>query len=264
MKHLPNLLTLGNLFFGCLAIVFIMDSPTYLKLEQGDQYLPLLGVNQLYWGSIFIGIAALFDVFDGLAARSLKAHSPLGKDLDSLADLVSFGVAPAMIMYKLLWRAYMAEPGALDLSVWVMAPAFLLPCFGALRLARYNQTADEQKDYFIGVPIPAMALLVASLPLIHWFPTRLNLAVLYQNRWILYGLILILSGLMVSKRPFLKWKAAGSSLSAWMPQLLLALTLISGFIWIKFSIIPIVFGLYLILSLIVSFKNKNHDVPSTN
>ncbi|HET8573373.1 MAG TPA: CDP-alcohol phosphatidyltransferase family protein [Edaphocola sp.] len=261
MKHLPNVLTLANLFFGCVAIAYILNASSFLTTVTGESYTPVLGLPQLYLGSLFIGLAALCDVFDGLAARMLHATSAIGRDLDSLADVVSFGVAPAMIMYKLLWFSYMAEPGAMDISILVIAPAFLLPCFGALRLARYNQTADEQKHYFSGLPIPAMAIVVASLPLINWFPAGINFSALFYNRWLLYIMIIVLCLLMVSRIKFLKWKAAGKGLGSWWPQALIFLTIIIGHFFLKFAVIPVAFILYLILSLIFRHKNNNTQGP---
>lgn len=260
MKHLPNLLTLANLFFGCAAIAFILDAPAFLTTVTGESYTPVLGVPQLYYGSIFIGVAALCDVFDGLAARLLGVSSALGKDLDSLADVVSFGVAPAMIMYKLLWFSYMAEPGAMDTSFWVTAPAFLLPCFGAFRLARYNQTAAQQTQMFLGLPIPAMALVVASFPLIRIFPGIFDLSFYLANRWFLYAIILVLCFLMVSKWRFLKWKAAGKGIVGWWPQIVLSLTLVVGFIFLKFAVVPLVFVLYLILSMISPLSKQAETI----
>lgn len=256
MKHLPNLLTLANLFFGCAAIAFILDAPAFLTTVTGESYMPVLGLPQLYWGSIFIFIAALCDVFDGLAARLLGVTSAIGKDLDSLADIVSFGVAPAMIMYKLLWFSYMSEPGAMDTNLWVTAPAFLLPVFGALRLARYNQTADTQKQYFFGLPIPATAIVIASFPLITWFPTVFDGNIIFRNQWLLYAIIIVLCLLMVSKWKFLKWKATGSGLKAWWPQIILAVALVAGFLFLRFAAVPFVFVLYLILSLIYPYPKK--------
>lgn len=259
MKHLPNVLTLANLFFGCLAITYILNASSFLTTVTGETFTPVLGLPQLYMGSLFIGLAALCDVFDGLAARMLNASSAIGRDLDSLADVVSFGVAPAMIMYKLLWFSYMAEPGAMDTSILVVAPAFLLPCFGALRLARYNQTADEQKHYFSGLPIPAMAIVVASLPLINLFPTGIDFSALFYNRWLLYIIIIVLCLLMVSKIKFLKWKAAGKGIAAWWPQILILLTIFVGHFFLKFAIVPVAFVLYLILSLILKHKENSAE-----
>src|SRR5947209_7136785 len=104
MRHLPNILTLANLFCGCLAIVCILTAQPFLTY-QTDTALPVVkwdwvyGVQQMQWGGILIFAAAIFDLLDGFAARALRVISPIGKDLDSLADVVSFGVAPAIIMY---------------------------------------------------------------------------------------------------------------------------------------------------------------------
>src|SRR3954466_11729588 len=129
MKHLPNLLTLGNLFCGCIAIAYILTAQPYtsMTLESGGvpSWKWIYGAEQMYFGSIFIFIAGICDLLDGFTARALKLFSPIGKDLDSLADMVSFGVAPSVILFKLLWDAQMGERNAMDVSMLGMAPAFL-------------------------------------------------------------------------------------------------------------------------------------------
>src|SRR3954470_8680895 len=101
MKQIPNIFTLLNLFFGCIAIVFILQSDMVpLADANGDTVLVL--PEKIYWASVFIGIAAIIDFLDGLVARMLRLSSEMGKQLDSLADVVSFGVAPAMIIYQFL------------------------------------------------------------------------------------------------------------------------------------------------------------------
>jgi CDP-diacylglycerol--serine O-phosphatidyltransferase len=250
MKHLPNICTLANLFFGCIAIAFILNAPVFLNTVTGEDFHPVMGLEQIYWGSFFIALAALMDVLDGFLARCLKMHSLIGKDLDSLADVVSFGVAPSMILFKLLWFSYMSEPGALDAPLLATTPAFLLACFGALRLARYNQTSNQQQDYFSGMPIPAAGLLVASLPLINWYPVPFDATVLTQNKWTLYILIAVLCFLMVSKVKFLKWKATGKGIAAWWPQAVMVLALAAGAPFLKFAIVPVVFVLYILFSMV--------------
>src|SRR4028118_779907 len=125
MRHLPNLLTLANLFFGCCAIALTLSAQNFSVLGMSGD--PLLAtevpvVEQPYWGAIFIGLAALCDALDGAAARLLKVQSPIGADLDSLADAVSFGVAPSMMLYKMLWAAGARQPDALDVSLWSTFP----------------------------------------------------------------------------------------------------------------------------------------------
>lgn len=259
MKHLPNICTLANLFFGCIAIAFILNAPSFLTAI-GEDYQPVLGLEQMYWGSIFIALAALMDVIDGFAARSLNVSSLIGRDLDSLADVVSFGVAPSMILFKLLWFAYMSEPGALDAPLLATTPAFLIACFGALRLARFNQTSAQQRDYFAGMPIPATGLIIASLPLISWYPSGYNFNAIMTNKWFLYGLIIALCLIMVSKIKFLKWKAAGKGMAAWWPQILMLVMIIAGAPFLKFAIIPLVFLVYIICSLLYKYPAPEPEV----
>ncbi|MFT4061991.1 MAG: CDP-alcohol phosphatidyltransferase family protein [Edaphocola sp.] len=255
MKHLPNICTLANMFFGCLAIAFILNAPSFLTTVSGEDYRPVLGMEQMYLGSFCILVAAFMDVMDGLAARSLGVQSLLGRDLDSLADVVSFGVAPSMILYKFLWLAYMAEPGALDTPVLVTVPAFLIACFGALRLARFNQTATVQKSYFTGMPIPAAGIMAASLPLTAWFPSAWDMRPLLYNRWFLYTLIVALCFLMVSKIKFLKWRASGKGMAAWWPQILTIAVVAAGAPFLKFVVIPVAFVVYIICSLAYRYPN---------
>ena len=192
MKHLPNLLTLANLFCGCIAIAYILTAQPYTSMSLENGGLPtwkwVYGAEQMYYGGIFIFIAAVCDMLDGMVARALKVFSPIGKDLDSLADVVSFGVAPSMIMFKLLWDALMGEKNAFDVSMLGMAPAFLIACFAALRLAKFNITSTAQKSYFIGMPVPATGILIGSFPLIVWY-NPYNIASLFQNKWLLYFII---------------------------------------------------------------------------
>jgi CDP-diacylglycerol--serine O-phosphatidyltransferase len=248
MKHLPNLLTLANLFCGCIAIVFILNSQPYVANVNGESYW-VSGTEQAYWGGILICIAALFDVLDGLAARALQIYSPIGKDLDSLADLISFGVAPSMILFKMLWAAYIKEPNAMDISMWATAPAFLIACFGAIRLARFNVTADEQKTGFNGMPIPAVGLFVASFPLINFY-NPLNMGAYMQNRWLLLLIIALLCWLMVSGIRFIKLMPAKWHMKYIWPQALLLVIAGVSLPLLKVATIPLLFVFYILLSIL--------------
>ncbi len=247
MKQLPNILTLTNLFFGCIATAFILSAPSYLSTVNNTDYYPIIGMEEMYWGSVFIGLAALMDMLDGFAARALRVDSPLGRDLDSLADVVSFGVAPSMILFKLLWIAYMQEPGALEAPMIAIAPAFLLACFAAWRLAKFNHTAEEQKGVFIGMPTPAVGLMVASLPLVLFY--NYDTAGYLLNRWVIYILIVLLCWLMHSRIRFFKWKATGGLVN-WWPHIVLAIVIVSGAVMIQFAIVPVAFILYILLSIV--------------
>lgn len=245
MKHLPNILTLANLFCGCIAIAFILNSQPFVNELNGEQYW-VSGTTQAYYGSVFIFIAAIFDLFDGMVARWLGVHSPIGKDLDSLADVVSFGVAPSMILFKMLWVAYMAKPQAIDVSMIALAPAFLLACFGALRLARFNN-ATSSTNQFTGVPIPAVGLVVASFPLINLY-NPLGIGARMQNEWILYAIIAVLCWLMVSNIKLFTLKFHAFSFQKYWAQILWIILSLIAIPFLKTLSIPFSFLLYIILS----------------
>jgi CDP-diacylglycerol--serine O-phosphatidyltransferase len=250
MKHLPNLLTLCNLLCGCIAIAFALNSQPFqvVSAMPGENYW-VYGTEQAYWASIFIGIAAVCDLLDGAVARALQVFSPIGKDLDSLADVVSFGVAPAMILFKMLWAAYMAEPKALDVDMLAMAPAFLVACFAALRLARFNISATHQKWSFTGMPVPATGIIVASLPLINLY-NPYNLGAYLQGKWTIYAIIAALCWLMVSKVPFFKLMPAKWQMKYMWPQVILVLAALAALPLLSVAAIPVLFILYILLSLV--------------
>lgn len=252
MKHLPNLLTLANLFCGCIAIAFTLNSQPFISGVNGVEYW-VIGTEQAYWGSVFIFIAAVCDMLDGAVARGLKVFSHLGKDLDSLADLVSFGVAPSMILFKMLWASYMAEPEALDVNMIAMTPAFLVACFGAHRLARFNTTADTQKSSFLGMPIPAAGIFIATFPLINWY-NPMGLGGILQNKWVIYLIIGLLSWLMVSKIRFIKFVPAKWQPSYYWPQAVIIIGSAATIPVLKIAALPFAFILYILLSFIYKPK----------
>ena len=138
IKNIPNSITCVNLLAGCLAIVAATKGAS-----------PLWGLQGHQWAFIFIAIGAVADFLDGFAARALRAYSNLGKELDSLCDLVTFGVAPAMIMFHLL--------GGIEAGRFLPWCSLLIPIAGAIRLARFN-IDTRQATTFIGMPIPANAI----------------------------------------------------------------------------------------------------------
>ena len=155
---IPNLFTLLNLFAGCLAVVFALQTNTVI-FYINDQYNSSFNIpEKLSWAAICIIIAAVIDFLDGFVARLLKATSELGKQLDSLSDLVSFGVAPAVIIYQLLRFSFAREENGLDISIIWMLPAFLLACAAAYRLGKFNLDSSQQFS-FRGVPVPAVGLI---------------------------------------------------------------------------------------------------------
>ncbi len=256
MKNLPNLFTLLNLFFGCIAVVFTLQSGIdIIYTKDGEQFVKL--TENLCLASVFIGIAALVDFFDGFVARLLKGSSELGKQLDSLADVVSFGVAPGMIFYQLLRMGIIRQHDGLEASlIWLM-PAFIFTCAGAYRLARFN--IDTSQCFgFKGVPIPAAALVVASLPLIYWYYGSSDLVYdLLLNQWFLYAMILLLSWLMISTLPMMALKFKDYTVKNNLSKIILLVIAIVAALVIKWLAVPLVFIAYIILSL----TTKKNSTP---
>ena len=255
MKHLPNLLTLANLFCGCAAITFILGAQNFTTSYNINEYIEVPAIEQPYWGSVFIFLAAIFDMLDGFAARGLKVFSPIGKDLDSLADVVSFGVAPSMILFKMLWSAYMLQPEAMDVSMLAMSPAFLVTCFAALRLAKFNITSSDQAKFFSGMPVPAIGIFVATFPLIQW-QNPLGLGLKLYNVWLLYCMIAILCWLMVSNIRFFKFLPSSFAIRDIWAQLIIILAAVAAFPVLKSGAIAIAFLLYIILSFVYKPKHS--------
>jgi CDP-diacylglycerol--serine O-phosphatidyltransferase len=252
MKNVPNIFTLLNLFFGCIAIVCILQNGiTIINTNDGTQYADM--PEKLWLAPIFIGVAALVDFLDGFLARLLKQTSPLGKELDSLADVVSFGVAPGMILYQFLRLSFMGQENGADISmIWLM-PAFILPCAAAYRLAVFNLDSTQSKS-FKGVPVPAVGLMVASLPIIYWTRNSNLILTILLNKWFLYFIILFLSALMVSRIPILSMKMSGKQDPQTFPRIMLLLLSLISVIFLHWLAVPVIFLFYIIISL--AFKNR--------
>jgi CDP-diacylglycerol--serine O-phosphatidyltransferase len=266
MRHLPNLLTLANLFCGCLAIVCVLNAQPFLTYNTATgnpstEWTWVFGVQEMALGGLFIFLAGLFDLFDGWVARALKVFSPIGKDLDSLADVVSFGVAPSMILYKMLWDVTLSVPGNPDVSKFLLAPAFLIACFSALRLARFN-VAPATREEFTGMPTPAVGIFVASLALVYWFRPAGWMDYL-QSTWALYLLIALLCYLMISKIRFLKLMPAKWSISHSWPQAVLVAGTLIAIPPLGFSALPAAFVLYIIVSLASPKSNEKPAADTT-
>ncbi len=252
MKQIPNLFTLLNLFFGCIAIVFILQNGiTVFVTAEGDQLVDI--PEKIWMASLFIGLAAVVDFLDGFVARLFKATSAMGKQLDSLADMVSFGAAPGMILYQFLRMSYAQNPQGMDTSMLWLLPAFLVPCAAAWRLAKFN--LDTGQDYsFKGVPTPAIGLLVASLPLIYWNVNEQWVKDLLFNTWFLFGFIAAACFLMVSNIPVMGFKFKDFSVKNNWPRYFLLGVGIVAIIFLKWLAVPVIFIAYVLVSLL--FKNK--------
>ncbi len=248
-KQIPNIFTLFNLICGCVAIIFILQNGIVIQYDGN-----LAALTEKIWlGSLFIGIAAVVDFLDGFVARLFNASSEMGKQLDSLADVVSFGVAPSLIIYQFLRMSFVAVEGGINTPVVFLLPAFIIAAAGAYRLARFN--LDNSQQYgFKGVPIPAVGLLIASLPLIYWNTQQEFVLNLLLNKWFLYGFIMLVSWLMVSRLPLLALKFENLSVKNNLPKYLIIGFSILAVLFFQWLAVPLIFVAYIILSL--AFKPK--------
>ena len=191
----------------------------------------------------------MVDFLDGFVARIFNNVSELGKQLDSLSDVVSFGAAPGVILYQLLRFSYMREENGLDVSILYLLPAFLFSMASAYRLAVFN--LDQSQRYgFKGVPTPAATLLVASFPLMLNYGTVLPaLHSWFINKYVLYALIVLLSVLMVSRLPLMALKFRNYSFADNKIRYLLAAATLLAAIFLHWLAVPCIFVLYIVLSL---------------
>ena len=224
-KHIPNFITCCNLLCGCISI--------YLSMQLNEQ-----------WAAAFIFFAMLFDFVDGLAARMLNAYSDIGKQLDSLADVISFGAAPAFILINQFTFHTCTDCAPVDILKY---SAFLIPVFGALRLAKFN-VDTRQRDIFLGLPIPAAGIFIASLPLIYLSDGFLKPYI--NNPWMLASAVIFLSVMMVTEVPLfsLKFKKA----SAGANRIQVVFMFISLFLITFFSVsaVPLIILFYILLSVL--------------
>lgn len=225
VRHIPNILTLANLLCGCIGIV---------EVFKGNPAA----------ASYLIILAAVFDFLDGFVAKLLHATSAIGKDLDSLADVVTFGVLPAVILFHLLKGDFPEN------EFWAYG-AFIVALLSALRLARFNND-DRQTDHFIGVPTPANALLIASFPHL----TGDAASWVLGNPWLLLGLSLVLGGLLVAQLPLLALKFQGFQWKGNEQRYTLIGTSLVLLLLSKWNAVPIIMLIYLALSWI--YRDKSY------
>jgi CDP-diacylglycerol---serine O-phosphatidyltransferase len=222
-KHLPNFLTCCNLLCGTLGIIYILD---------GYEWNNLSGFTPAY----FVFAACVFDFFDGFAARALKVSSPIGKELDSLADMVSFGVLPAVFMFKFI--GHQSEGLSPQLQRLLPYTALILAAFSALRLAIFN-VDETQKDSFRGLPTPANTLFITGLPFI---PFDLN-------PFILVLITVVFSFLMVSRIELFALKFKNFQWSSNKLRFTFLAVSILLLIIFNFAAIPLLILFYILLSL---------------
>tara|TARA_R110001632_G_scaffold97231_3_gene203728 strand:+ start:2166 stop:2906 length:741 start_codon:yes stop_codon:yes gene_type:complete len=236
-KHIPNLFTLGNLFCGTVATIFAVQSEFELT-------------------AIFVVIGIVFDFFDGFLARILKVSGELGKQLDSLADMVTSGVVPGLVMFYLFTDNQIDVADFNDefaIPIYLPFLGLLLTLAACYRLAKFNLDT-RQSESFIGLPTPAMSLFVISLPLIQ-MNTEFEFAQnLMSNNYFLIGVTLLLSYLMNAELPLfsLKFKNYGVKDNVFK-YLLIALSILL-LVTVQYLAIPIIIVVYIILSMIDNLK----------
>jgi CDP-diacylglycerol---serine O-phosphatidyltransferase len=231
-NHIPDFLTCLNLLCGCIALVYISH-------------------DELILASWMIYLAALFDFADGFAARSLKASSPIGKQLDSLADMVTFGLVPGYMLFQMLSRS---NDIILLKYPWIPYVPFLITIFSALRLAKFN-IDTRQKDGFIGMPTPASTIFISSFPFMANGPYSV-MQWLSVNPGFILTCSLVIPFLLVSEIPMftLKFKNA-----AWkkneIQYLFLMVSCIMLLLW-QLAALSIIIVLYVIASITVWMLNR--------
>lgn len=234
---LPNILTLINLLSGCLAVVFLFS----YRLE-------------LIIYCVLISLVA--DFLDGFAARFTKTSSELGKQLDSLADVISFGFVPGAIVFHLLFRGY--ESNLTRYPIWevylLSAPGFLLTLFAALRLAKFN-IDTRQSDGFIGLATPAATIFIVGL--LHLFLNNsFGLTNLIYSPLFLYSIIVIIAFLMIAELPMFSFKFKSFAWKGHEVQILFAGTSLLLLIAFQFAAFPIMIILYVFASIILYLRSQ--------
>lgn len=224
-KHIPNLITIGNLLSGCFGIICVF---------QGN----------LHWASYWIFIGAVCDFFDGMVARVLHVTSSIGKDLDSLSDMVTFGLLPSFILVKLI-----EHTNSLAILSYC---ALLIAVFSAFRLAKFNND-PRQSENFIGVPTPANAIVVATFPLLLYSFQGTIFSSWISNKYFLLGYIAIMSYLLISEIQLfsLKFKSLDFK-SNFYQWILIFCTVVLSF-WLQYGAALLILFIYIGLS-IIKFK----------
>lgn len=252
-KHIPNIFTLLNLLCGCVALIFLSTTLNAERcLEDPSKLEVLYQVNfgLAFW---FVSLGIFFDFFDGLAARLLNVPSALGKQLDSLADMVTSGVVPGFAIFVMLTKS----AGNEILPHYVPYFGFIITLGACLRLAKFN-IDTKQTHYFIGLPTPANALCIMSIPLIALSCDSLLLFDLLINPFVLLFISLISFYLMNSKLALFSLKLKSSTIKDFLPLIILAiLSVVMIFLW-QFSAVPLIIICYILLSLVFKRQFTEH------
>jgi CDP-diacylglycerol--serine O-phosphatidyltransferase len=241
IHFLPNLMTAGNLLCGFVALAKIVEAP-----------VGPAGNGDVKFALVFILLACICDLLDGRLARMGGVESPFGREFDSLADLISFGAAPAFLMHRVVLREVFATRPELG---WFIASIYLV-C-GALRLARFNCLAAMSSSgggkEFMGFPIPAAAGLVASLTLfLMWDEERIDLST-GKWRYLLPGLLLFLSVMMVSEVKYPSFKTLDLRARRTFGRTVIVIIFVTALVIMRRIILPVVLPVMFTIYLLYGF-----------
>ena len=245
-KYIPNGLTLLNLFCGSIAVIFVIN-------------------NNFISASLFVFLGIFFDFFDGFTARRLNVQSELGVQLDSLADMITSGLVPGLIMFKLLEFTLDDYPMLNTYVDWSSIGDFklaFLPLLGivitlasAYRLAKFN-IDEEQQTYFKGLPTPANTLLIISLPLILEFQNSDVINAIILNKWFLISVTILSSWLLNSNIKLFALKFKNYSFKGNATRYIFILLCLVLLIVLKFAAIPVIILFYIIMSVLDNLTSK--------
>jgi CDP-diacylglycerol---serine O-phosphatidyltransferase len=230
-RNLPNMLTLINLLCGCIGLVEVLQN------------------NFITGACLFMVVALVADFFDGFLARALGVSSPIGKELDSLADMVTFGVLPAaMMVWVLKNHTQLPDP--------YHNIGFLIALFSAWRLAKFN-IDTRQSDSFIGVPTPANAMFVAAMALNIESGSADWLSMAFGNSWVAVGMLLLLCYLMVAELPLMAFKFKTFGWVANKLKYTFLVLAVLALLWFKTLALPWVIIAYVLLSVLQNIFKKD-------
>lgn len=236
-KHIPNFITLLNVFCGSVAAVFAAK-------------------NELEWAALFVGLGIVFDFFDGLAARALHVKSELGLQLDSLADVITSGLVPGIVMYQLLgmavyggWSSGLHNPTLDSFNTLTPYAGFIITMASAYRLAKFNLDVN-QSDSFIGLPTPANSLFIISLPLILYYQGNDSLNALLLNEWFLLGVTLLSAYMLNCNLPLFALKFKNWSFKDNAVRYVFLIVSFILLVTMRFLAIPLIIIFYVLLSVV--------------
>lgn len=227
--HIPNIITLLNLFCGCIAVIFAFN-------------------QQFEMAFFFVSLGIFLDFFDGFFARLFKVSSELGLQLDSLADMVTSGLVPGLIMFQMM-SATTAGP------VWFPYLGFIITLGSCYRLANFN-IDTRQTDSFIGLPTPANALVILSLPLVLQNTDSLIMLEILTNQWVLLGIALCSAYILNAEIPLFSLKIKQFSFAKYKLQVVFLILSVLLLVFFQFLGIPLLIMAYILLSVFNNMQKK--------